>query len=79
MDKPIELNCARPSWTVLYNIVSEEANNYVGTGWEFFTDQQDAMNCYLRHQRTGNVPTLRPYHHGTDAPHLGAAHAMHFR
>jgi hypothetical protein len=62
-----------PKWTVLYNIVSPENNNFVGTGWEFFDNEQDAQLCYNRQAHNGNVPTKRPFY-PTDGEHLGAAH-----
>lgn len=62
-----------PNWTVLYNIVSPEDGRWVGTGWEFFDDEEDAEFCRRRHERLGNVPTKRPFH-TNDIPHLGAAH-----
>lgn len=64
----------KPKWTVVYNIVSPESSKWVGTGWEFFDDEEDAQACYDRHVASGNTPTKRPYHDGCDKPHLGAAH-----
>lgn len=63
-----------PNWTVTYNIVSPESNSWVGTGWEFFTDEKDAQKAYDRHISLGNVPTKRPYYDKHDAVHLGAIH-----
>lgn len=63
----------RPKWTVLYNIVSAECPDWIGTGWEFFDREADAEACRLRHERAGNVPSKRPFH-PNDIPHLGAAH-----
>lgn len=63
----------KPEWTLVYNIVSPESDEWVGTGWEFFTKWDDAYNAMLRHTKLGNVPTLRPYH-DLDERHLGAAH-----
>jgi len=65
---------SKPRWTVVYNIVSPESAQYVGTGWEFFVEEKEAMRCYERHNKAGNVPTKRPYHDGVDREHLGAAH-----
>ncbi len=64
----------KPSWTVLYNIVSPERGDYVGTGWEFFTLETDAQKCFDRHVKAGNCPTKRPYESFVDFHHLGAAH-----
>ena len=64
-----------PQWTVLYNIASRNSN-WVGTGWEFFDNQDAAMDCYLEHKARGNVPTIRPYYRNSDREHLGAAHRM---
>jgi len=62
-----------PKWTVLYNIVSAESDQWVGTGWEFFDSEEAASRCYVRHVASGNCPTKRPYH-SFDREHLGAAH-----
>ncbi len=63
----------RPKWTVHYNIVSPEATEWIGTGWEFFNDERDAQHCYDRHNALGNCATKRPYHRN-DRVHLGAVH-----
>ena len=63
----------KPKWTVVYNIVSEESSRWVGTGWEFFDDDDSANRAYARHVSSGNVPTKRPFHFRDDS-HLGAAH-----
>lgn len=62
-----------PNWTVLYNIVSPENPEWVGTGWEFFDEHSDAYEASLRLTRLGNVVTLRAFH-PNDIQHLGAAH-----
>ena len=62
-----------PKYTVLYNIVSVENKQWVGTGWEFFDDSDQAMACYDRHIMAGNCPCKRPYHKD-DRVHLGAVH-----
>jgi len=62
-----------PKWTVLYNIVSQESKQWIGTGWEFFNSESDAQICCLRHEQLGNVPTMRLFHQN-DRIHLGAAH-----
>lgn len=67
-----------PKWTVLYNIVSVESEEFVGTGWEFFNDAEDASTCYRRHHDAGNCPTKRPFHRKCDIPHLGAHHRARF-
>ena len=63
-----------PQWTVLYNIVSEESDKWVGTGWEFFDDEAQATKCYERQIKNGNCPTKRPFYSSQDAQHLGAVH-----
>lgn len=63
-----------PKFTVHTNIVSQESTQFIGTCWEFFGDAIAANNCYLRHQQEGHAPCMRPYHHGNDFQHLGAAH-----
>lgn len=65
-----------PSWTVLYNIVSE-GSDWVGTGWEFFNHKKDADVCYKKHNASGNCASMRPYHQN-DIEHLGAAHRYPF-
>jgi len=62
-----------PKWTVLYNIVSDNPE-WVGTGWEFFTDKKDAEKCFDKQRKNGNCATLRPFHKGCDTTHLGVAH-----
>lgn len=62
-----------PKWTVGYNIVSRESERWIGTGWEFFDDEQEAARCYDRHVSAGNCPFKRPYHEA-DFKHLGAVH-----
>ena len=62
----------RPKWTVLYNIVSPESQEWIGTGWEFFTNEEDADRAYTRHLKLGNVPTRRPFYPLGDNRHLGA-------
>ena len=59
-----------PKWTVLYNITNDP---WIGTGWEFFDDEVSAKACYARQRKTGNCPTMRPYHRN-DRVHLGAVH-----
>lgn len=63
----------KPLWTVFYNIVSAENDTWIGTGYEFFDKEEDAEKCKLRHEKSGNVPTKRHFHHN-DIPHLAAAH-----
>jgi len=65
----------RPTWTVLYNILSPESRRWIGTGWEFFYSDSEAEECYIRHIKNGNCPTKRRYH-TSDRSHLGAAHNM---
>lgn len=69
-----EILAQLPKWTVLYNIVSLEADAFVGTGWEFFALEDDASACYQRHIDVGNCPTKRPFNRKCDIPHLGAHH-----
>lgn len=72
-----------PKWTVHYNIVSKERSpddgGWVGTGWEFFTDEMDATTCYDRQIAAGNCPTKRPYYDSCDRQHLGAGSRMRIR
>lgn len=68
-DKP------RPKYTVLYNIVTP-GSQWIGTGWQFFDDQNAAKRCYEYQQENGNCPTLRPYSEVPDYQHLGAAHRI---
>lgn len=68
------MNVNQPRWTVHYNIRSRRNDYWVGTGWEFFTYEDDAQECYYWHYDHGNVPTIRPFH-PNDWPNLGAAHA----
>ncbi len=66
-----------PKYTVTYGIASPEATSYhkfVGTGWEFFAEESEAMRCYDRLVAEGKAPTLRPYHAVNDYQHLGAVH-----
>jgi len=71
----------KPSWTVLYNIVTP-GSPWIGTGWEFFDDKEAAQSCYNHQIKIGNCPTMRPYYAGYkdskefDYWHLGAAHRM---
>ena len=58
-----------PKWTIHYNIPGE----YVGTGWEFFLDEDDASKRYEELLAMGMVASKRPFH-TWDAKHLGAAH-----
>lgn len=62
-----------PKFTVLTNLVSPESSEFVGTSWEFFTDETDAFECYERHIVLGNVPMKRPFHR-SDIAYMGAAH-----
>jgi|SRR3990172_11159695 len=64
-----------PAWTVCYNIVSEENDRFVGTGWEFFDNKRDADSCYERQCKNGNCPTKRPFYLSQDGQHLGAIHS----
>lgn len=64
----------KPRWTVLYNVVSKENDRWIGTGWEFFDNENDAQKCYDRHVTEGNCPTKRYYYEKLDRYHLGAAH-----
>lgn len=64
-----------PKWTVLYNIVTP-GSEWIGTGWEFFNDEVSAQKRFDHHVAIGNCPTKRPYAHGCDWDHLGAAHRM---
>lgn len=64
-----------PKWTVLYNIVTP-GSTWVGTGWEFFDDEDSAQKRFDHHVAIGNCPTKRPYAHTCDWYHLGAAHRM---
>lgn len=66
----------RPKWTVLYNIVSIESGKWIGTGWEFFDSDYDAIDCFMRHVELGNIPTKRPYDEDVDRSHLGACHRI---
>jgi hypothetical protein len=61
-----------PKLVVFYNIVSKNSD-WIGTGWEFFDDQQEAKACYDQQIANGNCPCMRPYYR-TDAVHLGAIH-----
>jgi len=70
-----ELRKTTPKWTVLYNIVSSETAQWIGTGWEFFDDEHDAQHCYERHNVLGNCASKRPYHKN-DRTHLGAVHRI---
>ena len=63
-----------PKWTVHYNIVSQENDEWIGTGREFFDNELDAEKCYNRHIKNGNCPCKRPFYKKIDLPHLGAAH-----
>ncbi len=65
----------RPKFTVLYNIVVPGAM-WIGTGWEFFDDQEIAQARYDYHVGIGNVPTMRPYNHKCDFKHLGTVHVI---
>ena len=72
----------KPKWTVVYNIVSPENPKWIGTGWEFFDKEDDAIKCFNRHEELGNIPTKRHYFAGVpdgqrfDFRHLGAHHQM---
>jgi len=73
--RPTRKDMDLPHWTVCYNIVSLESNKWVGTGWEFFDDEDQASACYQRHKEAGNVPIKRPYH-SDDFEHLGVVHHL---
>jgi hypothetical protein len=64
----------RPSWTVVTNIVSPESGQWVGTCWEFFGTEKQAVQAYQRQLDAGNTPCKRPYYHWADRFHLGAVH-----
>lgn len=68
-----------PCWTVHYNIVSPESDRWIGDGWEFFDEEDQATRCFERHHRAGDCPTKRPYYRATDIHHLGAAHGYWLR
>lgn len=70
---PIISRISSPKWTVWYNIVSPENGQWIGMGWEFFDKESDAKECFLRHQKLGNVVSMRPFHEN-DRKHMGAAH-----
>lgn len=61
----------QPKWTVFYTITSEENSYWVGTGWEFFDNEEDAQTCFDRHVHIGNCPTKRPFYYSADCQHLG--------
>lgn len=58
-----------PKWTVLYNIPGE----YVGTGWEFFSSEEEADKRYTILKEHKYVPCKRKFY-PSDIQHLGAAH-----
>lgn len=64
---------SQPRWTVCYNIVSRESDQWIGHGWEFFDDEASAKACYERQIAVGNCPTKRAFH-PSDGKHLGAVH-----
>jgi hypothetical protein len=68
----VDNNC--PKWTVFYNI-NQENNKWVGTGWEFFDEYEEAKQTYTRLILLGHVPTLRAFHE-SDRSHLGAVHRL---
>ena len=76
MDKDQTALQKHPKFTVFYNIVNTPNSDWTGTGWEFFDDHEAALARYSHHNAVGNIPTMRPYHHGTDYQHLGATHRM---
>lgn len=63
-----------PKWTVLYNIVNE--TQWIGTGWEFFDNRDDALARYEVLEAKNYVPTLRSFHEGCDLPHMGIGHQI---
>lgn len=65
-----------PKWTVTTNLVSPESDQYVGTSWEFFSDEGHASLCYQRHKAAGNCPCIRPYNHTADNKYMGVVHRV---
>jgi hypothetical protein len=61
-----------PKWTVLYNTSTTEGT-WLGTAWEFFTNERLATERFEVLKDEGACPTRRPYH-PTDAGHLAACH-----
>lgn len=59
-----------PKWTVFYNITG---SRWIGKGWEFFDDRDDAKVRYDALAADGHVPTLRPWH-PNDIDDMGATH-----
>jgi len=41
----------RPKWTVLYNIVSPESDRWIGTGYEFFDEEETAAKAYVTYAK----------------------------
>ena len=72
----LQLKGLLPRWTVIYNISSN--GGFVGKGWEFFTNEQDAVRRYeeLNCNPDRYCATIRPYHHITDYEQLGAIHQV---
>ena len=68
-------NVELPSWTLIYHPLSTEGV-WTGTNREFFTKETTARYRYSKHVLRGDTPTLRPYHHGTDAQFLFPTHAV---
>lgn len=62
-----------PNWTLNYNIVSSDSE-WIGTGWEFFNEEEHAQNRYDVLTKSGIGVCKRPYYHHTDKHHLGACH-----
>lgn len=64
----------KPNWTVLCNVVSKESDKWIGTSWEFFTREQDAQDCYDRHRKAGDCPTMRTFYEACDRKHMAVGH-----
>jgi hypothetical protein len=57
-----------PEWTVVYNIV-RPATIFIGKGWEFFCNEEQAQHCYDELVGLGHVATKRPFH-SNDKQHM---------
>lgn len=59
----------RPSWTIHYKIPSI---SWLGSGWEFFDDEESAGDRFRELEGLGRVVVIRPYKDEFDREHLGA-------
>jgi len=58
-----------PNWTVWSNLKRHETTDWIGHCIEFFDEEIEAVKCFERHRKNGDVSTMRPFH-SSDKPML---------